>query len=207
MAYDKKGRKNDERGSDIVSKFLEKHFYIKVENYERVCDFERQVQGIDTIFYLNNKKYTCDEKAALNYINKNLQTYALEITMLNKNDKLTEGWFVSKKDINNSFLFVWIDESKYNVLKNVNDIKKVEIALVEKQKIVEYLQSIKWTIPLLLKKAKRVRYNRDEYLGNTNKDGCKFSFSPQCPEKPVNVLVSRKKLKEIADYTEKIVVN
>ena len=75
--YNNKIRKEDEKCADIVSKFLEKHFYNKVENYEKIDDKEQQVKGVDVIFILNGKQYVCDEKAAIRYVNKNLQTFAI----------------------------------------------------------------------------------------------------------------------------------
>jgi hypothetical protein len=205
--YNNKIRKEDEKCADIVSKFLEKHFYNKVENYEKIDDKEQQVKGVDVIFILNGKQYVCDEKAAIRYVNKNLQTFAFELSFLGKGDKLIDGWLISNTKINNSFLCIWIDKADYDLLEDIDDIKEMEIALVDKNKLMEYLQNLGWTVSKLNVKADRMRKNPKEPQGEIETNGCRFVCSRKLAEKPVNVLVSREKLKEIADYTEKIVVN
>ena len=57
MAYNSKIRREDEKCAEIVSQFLEKHFYNKTENYEKIDDREKQLQGVDVIFFFNNKQY------------------------------------------------------------------------------------------------------------------------------------------------------
>lgn len=203
MAYNSKIRREDEKCSEIVSQFLEKHFYNKTENYEKIDDREKQLQGVDVIFFFNNKQYICDEKAAIRYVNKGLQTFAFELSFLGKGDKLIDGWLISNTKINNSFLCIWIDKADYDILEDVDDIKELEIALIDKQILVDYLQSLGWTVNKLHIKADRMRKNRNEPQGDININGCRFVCSRKLAEKPVNVLVSREKLKELADYTTK----
>lgn len=203
MAYNSKIRREDEKCAEIVSQFLEKHFYNKTENYERIDDREKQLQGVDVIFFFNNKQYICDEKAAIRYVNKGLQTFAFELSFLGKGDKLIDGWLISNTKINNSFLCIWIDKADYDILEDVDDIKELEIALIDKQVLVDYLQSLGWTVNKLHIKADRMRKNLNEPQGDININGCRFVCSRKLAEKPVNVLVSREKLKELADYTNK----
>ena len=61
MAYNNKIRREDEKCADVVSKFLEKHFYNRVENYERVVDRERQLKGVDVMFIWGGKQYICGQ--------------------------------------------------------------------------------------------------------------------------------------------------
>lgn len=203
MAYNSKIRREDEKCAEIVSQFLEKHFYNKTENYEKIDDREKQLQGVDVIFFFNNKQYICDEKAAIRYVNKGLQTFAFELSFLGKGDKLIDGWLISNTKINNSFLCIWIDKADYDLLEDVDDIKELEIALIDKQILVDYLQSLGWTVNKLHIKADRMRKNLNEPQGDININGCRFVCSRKLAEKPVNVLVSREKLKELADYTNK----
>ena len=202
MAYNNKIRREDEKCADVVSKFLEKHFYNRVENYERVVDRERQLKGVDVMFIWGGKQYICDEKAAIRYVNKGLQTFAFELSFLGKGDKLIDGWLISEGKINNSFLCIWIDKADYDILEEVDDIKELEIALIDKQKLIDYLKSLGWTITKLHIKADRMRRNVKESQGDIETNGCRFVCSRKLAEKPVNVLVSREKLKEIADYTD-----
>lgn len=203
MAYNSKIRREDEKCAEIVSQFLEKHFYNKTENYEKIDDREKQLQGVDVIFFFNNKQYICDEKAAIRYVNKGLQTFAFELSFLGKGDKLIDGWLISNTKINNSFLCIWIDKADYDILEDIDDIKELEIALIDKQVLVDYLQSLGWTVNKLHIKADRMRKNLNEAQGDININGCRFVCSRKLAEKPVNVLISREKLKKLADYTTK----
>lgn len=203
MAYNNKIRREDEKCAEIVSQFLEQHFYNRTENYEKIDDREKQLQGVDVIFFFNNKQYICDEKAAIRYVNKSLQTFAFELSFLGKGDKLIDGWLISNTKINNSFLCIWIDKADYDLLEDVDDIKELEIALIDKQALVDYLQSLGWTVNKLHIKADRMRKNLNEPQGDIEINGWRFVCSRKLAEKPVNVLVSREKLKELADYTTK----
>ena len=50
-----------------------------------------------------------------------------------------------------------------------------------------------------MKKMDNIRYNNDNNMGNINENGCKFSYSQQLYEKPINVLISRNILRKISD--------
>lgn len=195
-------RKDDERCADIVSQFLDVNFYKKYTKYfDRITDKERQVKGIDTTFMIDDKTYICDEKAAIRYINKGLNTFSLELSFIGRYDDLRDGWLIDEKHINNSFLFVWIDKAKTDMLESVSDVQQLEIALVDRRKILKYLESIGWSKEKMISKSQKMRENDDEYGGNLRKHGCKFVCSKHLVEQPVNVLMSRDKLKEISDLT------
>lgn len=195
-------RKDDERCADIVSRFLDENFYKKyVKYFDRIIDKERQVKGIDTTFMIDDKTYICDEKAAIRYINKGLNTFSLELSFIGRYDDLRDGWLIDEKHINNSFLFVWIDKAKADMLESVSDIQQLEIALVDRRKILKYLETLGWSQDKMIAKSQKMRENEEEYGGNLRKHGCKFVCSRHLVEQPVNVLLSRDKLKEISDLT------
>ena len=200
-------RKGDERCSDIVSDFLNDKFYSKkCKFFERINDKERQIQGIDVIFELNGQKYVCDEKAAIRYVNKNLKTFSLELSFINRSGDLHQGWLIDENKINDSFLLVWIDKAKQNIISSQDDIEELEFTLIKKESIIEYLNSIGWDVTKLMKKSELMRNNEMEYGGSLYEDGCKFVCSRFLYEKPVNVLLSRDILKKISVYNEKIII-
>ncbi len=201
-------RKEDEKCSNIVSDFLDEHFYLKKCGFfERINDKQRQIQGIDVIFSLNGVKYICDEKAAIRYVNKNLKTFSLELSFKDRGGNLHSGWLIDDTKINDSFLFIWIDKSKHDILTSKDDIQELEIALVNKKSIIEHLDSIGWGISQLIRKSELIRENEHEYCGNLYEDGCKFVCSRFLYEKPVNVLLNRDTLKKISVYNERIVID
>ena len=199
-------RKEDEKCADIVSSALNHLFYNKTKDFERVFDLNRQVKGIDTIFKLNNKTYLCDEKAAIRYVNKQLNTFSLELFFVNKKNQMSVGWLLDDKKINNSFLFVWIDKADNDILKSENDIRELEIALVCRENILAFLEKNGWDKNNLVKKCQKIISNPNEYLGNIINDNCKFSYSKKLVEKPINILISRDDLKKIADFNCKYIV-
>lgn len=109
---------------------------------------------------------------------------------------LEYGWFLNEKEVNDSFLFAWIDNEP-------DGTESVTVALLMKDKLIDHLNKIGWTRDKLLKKAKDVRYNPKTYKGNLSKDGCVFSFPKQLPEQPVNILLPRKLYMEMAELVWK----
>lgn len=192
-------RQEDEKNADIVSTFLDQKFYNQTSNFRRVYNKKEQCQGIDVTFTYNNEEYICDEKAAIRYINQNLQTFSMELSFYNRHGDLNVGWLLNKENINNSYLFVWIDKAKKDLLTSTDDIQQIQIALVKKEKIKEYLKSLGWSEERLILKSERIRNNPSEYLGNIRYDGIKFSYSKHLVEKPVNILISRDILVKISD--------
>ena len=199
-------RKEDEKCADIVSKFLDGHFYNNVDSFKRINTKEEQVKGIDTIFQIDGEEYLCDEKAAIRYVNKNLQTFAMELSFIDRGGNLHEGWLIDDNKVNNSFLFVWIDKAKNDILKSVDDIQELEYMLEKRDKIIEYLNRLGWAKNRLIEKTKLIREDALEYLGRLDKNGCKFVYSGFLYEKPVNVLIARDVLREISLLNKKIII-
>lgn len=197
-------RDGDERGEKIVSEFLDKHFYTECEDFHRNDDKIQQIKGVDTTFVKNGFQYVCDEKAALKYVNKNLQTFSMELSFFNAANNLSIGWLLDSNKINNSFLLCWIDNAIKDDLTSSDDIVMMEVALVKRNKIIDYLSSIGWALDKLFTKCKKIRNNSYEECGNFYKNEVKFSKSFQLREKPINLLIKRSKLIEISDFNKKI---
>lgn len=193
MREESKLRKQDEKTADIVADFLDKTFY-KEETNDFIRNVEKtlQVYGIDTIFTYKGKKYKCDEKTTAHY--GNLKTLALELSFINKNGDVTKGWLLNENLLNNSYLFAWLD----------ND--KVEISLVEKATLLEYIESLGWTRQLLFKKQEKIRNSFDNFqtenLDDLDEYGIKFHYSRQLVEKPINILLPRKKYAELSVFNK-----
>lgn len=173
---------------------LERSFYgPETTGYHGIHDKETQVRGVDAIFTYKGCEYNCDEKAAVNYVARGLQTFSLELSFIGRANKKVVGWFLKDDSLTDSYIFVWFDKDSY------------EMALVEKKRINEYLESLGWDKNKLHIKDKLIREGRDRNFGNIKEKGCKFSFSNYdwMPEKPINVLVPRDKLIEMAEYTKR----
>ena len=75
----------------LLDSYYRKH--LKMYDFERVDTLEEQLDGIDLILTHNKtgETYFIDEKAQLDYLNKNLPTFAFEL-FYSKNDSLKQGW-------------------------------------------------------------------------------------------------------------------
>ena len=200
-------RNYDEHSEKIVSQFLQKYFYpsLNPTSIEIVDDKCRQVKGIDIILNLNNKIYTIDEKTTVRYVK--LPTFSLELEFINRNNKLQQGWLLDNSKINDYYLFAWLEELNDPIIVNIDSIKSMDVAIVNKNNIINYLNSLGWTKDNLQKKTNKIRSNPNENLGNFKDNGCKFSISNNLREKPINVLLKKTTYKEIADIYKNIRLN
>lgn len=127
----------------------------------------------------------------------------MELSFIDIKNEEHDGWLLDKTKLTNSFLFCWIDKAKRNYITSEDDILESEIALVKKDNILNHLESIGWNLENLKKKNDRIRKNEDEELGNLRDNEIKFSKSFQLVEKPINVLIRRKNLIHISDFSYK----
>lgn len=193
-------REYDEHCEKVMAQFLDEHFYKKIGYTwrERVTDRERQVKGLDVILKREGKVYNIDEKAAIRYTN-GLNTFALELSFLNRKGNRVDGWLIDEKKVNDYFVFVWINKIEGELIENVDSFKEVEVALVSKEKIMIYLESLGWDVDKLLIKDERIRDGIDDNMGDIRKNGCKFSYSERLFEKPINILLPKQAYIKIAD--------
>lgn len=193
-------REYDEHCEKVMAQFLDEHFYKNIGYTwrERVTDRERQVKGLDVILKRDGKVYNIDEKAAIRYTN-GLNTFALELSFLNRKGNRVDGWLIDEKKANDYFVFVWINKIEGELIENVDSFKEVEVALVSKEKIMIYLESLGWDVDKLLIKDERIRDGIDDNLGDIRKNGCKFSYSERLFEKPINILLPKQAYIKIAD--------
>lgn len=192
-------RKIDEQNSRIITEWLEKNFYNKyVKNYSKKDDLINQVHGIDCTFEYNGREFKCDEKVAAAYINRELRTFAFELSFINRNNEIQDGWLLNEKLLTDSYLLVYINKAKKNILESINDIQETEIILLDKKDILEYLNDLGWSRNGLIIKNQQIRDTDGQTeMGNIWRNGCKFSYSKQLVEKPINVLIPIEELRKM----------
>lgn len=219
-------RNQDMEGEKKVSDFLDSKLYpyLQTNNefpFARNYDENLQYKGVDCQFAIQNLgcNYICDEKCALYYANKNLQTFALEIDYYpnrkKKQNKETEkklhiGWLLDNSHINNSYNFIYLDsvhndEGDYSVDKfQTNHIEKVTCYIVRKDVLHKYLYGLGWTAEKLLEKSKQIRETNGKcemiYPAENPINNIKFHINTNTQEKSVNILVTRKALEKLADF-------
>ena len=201
-------RRLDELQEKVVGKYLDNYFYSTwTTDIERNNDKETQIKGLDlTVTSTNNNVYTIDEKAAIKWTNKELNTFAFEVDALNKNGDLYNGWFMtSTKDAANDYwMLIWIDKANEVRFTNVDDIQQVTVSLVKKTDIYNWLHRKNIT-GIDLKNATadlRENFNYNNNYKSSYINGYKLTIQPNVSEHATNILLPRNILiNEVATYS------
>lgn len=196
----------------IIEEFLDSYLYI--DGAKRITNRDLQDRGHDVEY----KNWVIDEKSNIDWKGKHpneiLKTFLTELSItLDDEDTEYEGYtnegkkyryngFLSNYTENNAYLFVWID--KCNFLPDgtfyKEDIKEVEVALVERLKLEEYLTKKGFS------KSKLKNIVDKIYLQGKKIDskGLRFWLNKYSKEQSVVVIIPREDLKKIATKTTKI---
>lgn len=219
----------DKRNEVKMNQFMRLHYYSRLKNAdgtnvqcEFISDKARQTQGIDVIYSRNDRKYVIDEKAQIDYIYEGpLNTFVLEL--LNGSSGRV-GWFINDKLKTGYYMFIWPHaDVQYTdkQLRHVDDIEYARYALVERTRLKGKLESqypnadglMDYAMRLLegtLKGAyeknnrryfKEPPFDSDVYLVYTMPPAHGMNESGKV-EQPVNLVVSRKLLEEVAEAGE-----
>lgn len=152
MGHNASNFKNDFNAEKVINEFLRKYFYQKIVDkniikaFRHITDPNLQHEGVDTIIItLRDVEVHIDEKAALDYAKKNLTenalpTFAFEISYLNREGVLTEGWLTnSKYRKTEDYLLVWLwikPDTKMKCLR-CEDILQLEVIVLSKKDILD----------------------------------------------------------------------
>lgn len=200
-------RTEDERLEKVISNYLDKNLYLLQNGFNyfqrNTSDTTLQFAGVDVAFSLKDGFSYADEKMATSYINKDLQTFSMELRTLNKKGSQVEGWFVNPSQINTHYVLGFITASKDKFI-NEEDIKAIEIIVIEKKKLLQYVSKHfdidkSEEIYQEFVKGKSVQeVNRDLKL-NMDKNGFIVFFSSKLREKPMNLLIKKEIYIKLAD--------
>ena len=199
-------RKNDMAVEREIAAFLDKNLYENKElftEYARTDGKEEQLSCSDLLLSTTNGKLNrsvIDEKVAKNYANKILNTFSLELSFLGKNGLKRCGWLVDTTKKTEYYLFGWILEADipyidskewYDIDKiDRNNIKKLEWALVKRDKIMKFLEERGWTLEMLAKQDEQIR-KRGSVKTTEFIDDVRFTYSDRLFEKPINLLLKK----------------
>ncbi|MAZ54442.1 MAG: hypothetical protein CMP55_01375 [Flavobacteriales bacterium] len=193
-------RKRDSKVEKEISSFLDTYFYPKiVNNFNRYSSKEDQLSGKDVSFsYMRLNKLVVDEKAATHYINKNIRTFAFELSFLLKNGNEVEGWLIDDNKETEYYLLMWINaKSPWNL--NKDDIAEINATLVSRKKILDFLNSISYDKEKLKRANRKIRLNRiDGAIGKQKNSEIYFYSSTKYLESPINILIRKRKLESLA---------
>ena len=116
----------------LLDSYYRKH--LKFYDFERVHSLEQQLSGIDLIFTHNKtgETFFVDEKAQLDYLNKNLPTFTFEL-FCTKNETLKQGWLFDAKKKTQMYALVT------NIQKENDRFVSCNITFVNRQKLLSFL--------------------------------------------------------------------
>ena len=185
---------------------LHKNKVGNINSYERECEKKKQINGTDVWLYTkNSNKLSIDEKAQLYYINKNLPTFAFELSFIGQDGSLRNGWFVNETLDTNMYMLVYPYATTTNVSELVyNSFTKLECILISKNNIWKELNKFGLTKEFLLKEIDKIR--KENKIGRhrfENIDWCYLNMSNvnDYSETPINIVIKREKLIQLANQT------
>ena len=174
MAYNT-FRSKDMEAERELAKFLDKHLYTKeiFTRSDRTDNAFTQIDGSDIIISIPSlgiKDAIVDEKASIYYINKDLRTFVLEISFLNRGYQIQKGWFVNDQLSTQYYLMQWI---KANVADprqvKEGNITEIECVLVSKKKLKDYFEREGYDKTRLIQLSQQMRASHQKMLAPPGK--------------------------------------
>lgn len=201
----------DRRVEQEIAKFLDNSLYKSVlfTEIERVNDRGRQLEGIDLFISspsLNLNKSPADEKSqsSLTYLNKPIPTFVLELSSLNKDRKEVIGWFLDKTKKTEYYIFVWLEKTRKIEDLTEDDIEEVYYCIVSRETLLSYFEDLSLSLEELTNRTSEIREKFKDSNERTSIDkdkyGNKFYFfySGQLHEKPINIVIRKEVLIDLA---------
>jgi len=221
-------RANSVRGERAVGVFLDKYFYPKlIENgfilsYEREMGIENdeaqeaQMKGTDIVLTFSNEDSSrCDEKAQTSRLLKEKEelVFGLELDFYSeKADKIVDGWFVSKENNTDRYIFVWLKRVRKEKVRDdglvcynrlvADDINEAEVIIISKKVIKDWLSDRGYNDEELIQIAKDMRLEGENKRIEKplDEDSGTVRYSGNIlPEQPINLRVGKNVLIEKCD--------
>lgn len=196
-------RKRDTDVEQEIARFMDEHFYPNhVTEFTRYTSREEQLKGKDVQFtYQSLKNIIVDEKAMSHYINRDLPTFAFELSFIRGNGEEVQGWFLDKSKETQYYLMMWIfakQEKPWEVTKD--DITRVDGILLDRFKLIEYLNGQGMTEVRMISRAREIRASGIDGATDKRDDTSYYFFNTtRLDEKPINIILKKRKLIELAE--------
>lgn len=207
----------DTPNEHMLGEYLDEKFYSSdlFDGFQRFTSQADQILGKDIIVTskkLNLNNAIIDEKNSAHYVNKDIPTFAFELSAITKGGKERKGWLIDQNLKTEYYLLIWPFADLVNANDKVPIFKKVtkaKVLLIQKKKLLEYLRSNGMRMNLLEFYSNEVRSQVTDQKQNENmkakfkeKYNKKFWIQKSLglAEKPINIVISRSELEKIAEY-------
>lgn len=191
----------DKRKEELFGEWLDTHFYNRfVEDYKSIKrnrDAVLQKKGVDVIIEtMESKSIYIDEKATLQYINKNIPTFAFEI----RNDTSgARGWLYNPEYITHYYLLAWPNATDERIL-SAEDFTTTEVMSIKRERVIQLLEDKGLTEQTILDAIEQYKYKIDKCNKFEVASGITLNFNLTLAERPINVVIKKKLLERYADY-------
>lgn len=193
-------RKRDTSVEHELGKFLNDHFYNQIATKViRHADKTDQLSGKDvTCIFKGLGEIIIDEKAATHYINKDIKTFAFELSFKRTNGEEVEGWLLDPEKMTQYYLLMWLKaNNEWHITSQ--DITEVKALLINRKDILNYLKEESYGADKLRRANDKIRANNlSGPIGKTTNSNFYFFRTIKLTENPVNIIIKRKKLAELA---------
>lgn len=199
-------RRLDMQAESELATFLDDYFYSRLINSgeltsaQRITDIETQREGIDVIVSKNSWQALIDEKAQLYYINNGLPTFAFELGFL-LDGRETIGWFLNDELRTDRYFLLWPNATTSDLKRlTAKDFTAVYGLMIKKKSVQQYLQGIGLSKEHLLRKLHQLRASGTVGKHPSGNSGVYYYVSDPnlYSESPINLVISKKILKNIA---------
>jgi len=183
-----------------VAEALDELLYaIHFDETERIDDMEMQLLGVDVLCRHpeTNEPIKIDEKAATSWANREISTFAFELSFL-LGDKELEGWFLQRERRNQTthWLCVW-PRTEGGDISNANDIVKLEAMLIQCKSVRRWARRMASKTERGLEDCMRLLRNNDS-INEINWAGLRILISRNLPEQPINLLIPKDILRSLS---------
>lgn len=190
--------KEDKKKEEILGEFLDDAYKKMGWIFERISTADLQRKGVDLIYRDGDKDCYVDEKAAIDYLNKPLSTFAFEISFY-KNKKRFNGWFFNEEKITDQYFLmsnITLKKGKYFFVSK-DDIKSLELISISRKKLQDRLakDGIDYNFCHAYEMIQREENIRKKEIENN--PNMYFVLSEQKNEKPFNLIIKQEYLIEV----------
>jgi len=166
---------------------------------ERIDDREMQLSGVDVSCRHpeTNEVIKIDEKAATSWANREISTFAFELSFLLGN-KEVEGWFLQreKRSQTTHWLCVWPRTEGGNI-SDAKDIVRLEAMLIHCNSVRRWARRMASKTERGLDDCMRLLRNNDS-INEINWAGLRILISRNLPEQPINLLIPKDILRALS---------
>lgn len=166
---------------------------------ERIDDREMQLSGVDVSCRHpeTNEVIKIDEKAATSWANREISTFAFELSFLLGN-KEVEGWFLQRERRSQTthWLCVWPRTEGGNI-SDAKDIVRLEAMLIHCNSVRRWARRMASKTERGLDDCMRLLRNNDS-INEINWAGLRILISRNLPEQPINLLIPKDILRALS---------